>query len=197
MSSRTLSVASNPSICIGHSEIFNNCNPLHTTPINEVSGNSVDVRSFLWNKSFFNLEQAYVFIEKAWEKDGENASLWYVYGIAGEKKDPDKALAAFIKAIDINPEYWEAMYMAGKIHYDRGYNANKLAQEIPLDDAEGYKAAVALTDEHFKQALPYFEAAIAIEGDDAQTLNALKELYYRFKENDKLAAINKKIEELK
>ena len=144
-----------------------------------------------------DLDQAYVFIEKALEKDSENASLWYVYGIAGETKDPDKALAAFVKATEINPEYWEAMYMAGKIHYDRGYNANKIAQEIPLDDAEGYKAAVALTDEHFKKALPFFESAIAIEGDDAQTLNALKELYYRFKENDKLAAINKKIEELR
>jgi Tfp pilus assembly protein PilF len=144
-----------------------------------------------------DLDQAYVFIEKALEKDSENASLWYVYGIAGETKDPDSALAAFVKATEINPEYWEAMYMAGKIHYDRGYNANKLAQEIPLDDAEGYKAAVALTDEHFKKALPFFESAIAIEGDDAQTLNALKELYYRFKENDKLAAINKKIEELR
>ncbi len=100
-----------------------------------------------------DLEQAYVFIEKALEKDSENSSLWYVYGIAGEKKDPEKALEAFEKAINVNPEYWEAMYMAGKIHYDRGYTANKLSQEIPLDDQEGYKAAVAKTDEHFKKAL--------------------------------------------
>ena len=144
-----------------------------------------------------DLDQAFGFIEKALEKDTENASLWYVYGIAGETQDANRSLDAFIKAAEIKPDYWEAMYMAGKIHYDRGYEANKLAQEIPLDDAEGYKAAVATTDEHFKKALPYFEQAIAIQGDDAQTLNALKELYYRFKQNDKLEEIRKKIDSLK
>lgn len=144
-----------------------------------------------------DLEQASVFIEKALEKDAENASLWYVYGIAMENKDQERALEAFKKAIEVNPEYWEAMYMAGKIHYDRGYYANKLAQEIPLEDQEGYKVAVAKTDDHFKQALPYFESAFAIQADDSETLNALKALYYRFKDNEKLAIINDKIEELK
>jgi len=144
-----------------------------------------------------DLDQAQGFIEKALEKDAENASLWYVFGLALENKDSEKALEAFNKAVEINPEYWQAMYMAGRIHYNRGYEANKIAQEIPLDDTEGYKAAVAKTDEHFKQALPYFEQAFEIEKGDTQTLTALKELYYRFKENDKLAEITKIIDELK
>ena len=144
-----------------------------------------------------DLEQAYGYIEKALEKDEDNSSLWYVYGLALETKDGDSAIEAFDKAAEINPEYWQAIYMAGQIHYNRGYEGNKLAQEIPLDDAEGYKAAVAKADAHFKLALPYFERALALEDSDSQTLKALKELYYRFKMNDKLAEITKKIDDLK
>ncbi len=144
-----------------------------------------------------DLEQANGFIEKALEKDVENASLWYVYGLCLEKKDNEKALEAFIKAIELNPEYAAAFYMAGAVHYNRGYEANKVAQEIPLNDPEGYKAAVAKTDEHFRLALPYFEKAIEIESGDIETIKALKELYYRFKMNDKLEKITKMLEDLK
>ena len=144
-----------------------------------------------------DLDQAHGFIEKALEKDAENASLWYVYGLALEKKDDEKALESFIKASELNPEYYDAWYMCGLIHYNRGVEANKIAQDIPLDDPDGYKAAVAKTDGHFKMALPYFEKAYELNSGDAATLTALKELYYRFKDNEKLELIKAKIEELK
>ena len=142
-------------------------------------------------------EQAYGYIEKAIEKDNLNASLWYALGMAGESKAPDGALSSFQKAIDLNPQYWEAMYMAGKIHYDRGVEAINRAQLIPLDDSDGYKKLKEEADAHFKLALPFFEQAFAIEKHDFHTLSALKELYYRFKMNNKLVEIKKLLDKMK
>ncbi len=155
----------------------------------------IDLINFYLAKK--DLDQASVYVEKALEQDNDNASLWYVYGQSLEGKDGDKAIEAFDKAVEIKPEYWLAMYMAGLIHYNRGVEASKIAQKVPLNDNEGYEAAKAITDDHFKKALPYFEEVMLIEEYDPATLTALKGLYYRFKMNDKLEYINKKIEEIK
>ena len=154
----------------------------------------IDLINFYLKKD--DLDQAAKYVEKALEKDSSNASLWYVYGQALEEKAEDKAIEAFDKAIEIDPEYWLAMYMAGSIHFNRGVVASKAAQEIPLDDKDGYEAAKEKTNAHFSKALPYFERVVEIEDSDAATLKALKELYYRFQMTDKLEEINKKIEKL-
>lgn len=144
-----------------------------------------------------DLDQAQGFIEKALEKDSKNASLWYVYGLSMEKKDDERALEAFIKATEINPEYYDAFYMAGLIHFNRGVEANKVEQEIPLNDTEGYELAKEKTNSHFLLSLPYFEKALLLNVDDSATLDALKQLYYRFKMTEKLEEVTKLIDSLK
>jgi len=78
-----------------------------------------------------------------------------------------------------------------------GVNAQEAANQIPLNDEAGFKAAVEVADNHFKAGLPYFEKAFEINPNDPDLLTALRQIYYRFKMNDKLDAIQHKIDEIK
>jgi tetratricopeptide (TPR) repeat protein len=138
------------------------------------------------------------YIEKSLEMDSTNSSLWEVYGSALEKKgDKDKAIAAFKKMIDLNPEAFDGYYWVGYVYFNQGYEAQVKANAIPLSDDAGFKAAVAIADGHFKEALPYFEKAFEINKNDPQVLIGLSQMYYRFKMNDKLTEVKKLMDEKK
>ena len=138
------------------------------------------------------------YIEKALEMDSTNASLWEVYGSALEKKgDKEKAVAAFKKMISINPQAFDGYYWVGLVYFNMGVEAQDKANAIPLNDDAGFKAAVAVADGYFKQALPYFEDGYKINKQDPQLLLGLSQIYYRFKMNDKLAEVKKLMDEKK
>jgi len=143
------------------------------------------------------LEKAAEYIRPAVEKDPENFSLWNVYGSAFEDTDIEEAIKGYSRAIEINPDYFDPYYNLGTIYFNDGVEANNLAMEIPLSETEKYDATILKRDDLFKKALPYYEKAHELDPNFGDVLIALKEIYYRFKMNDKLADITKEIEELK
>jgi tetratricopeptide (TPR) repeat protein len=144
-----------------------------------------------------NLKSAFSYIEKALEKDPTNVSLWRVYGDALVDKDIEKAVAAYKKMIELEPDNFNGYYMVGYVYFNRGVEENDKANAIPLNDEVGYKAAVTRADDQFKLSLPYFEKAYELKKDDSDLLTGLKQLYYRFKDNDKLKEVQTRIDALK
>ncbi|MFA6128880.1 MAG: tetratricopeptide repeat protein [Bacteroidales bacterium] len=144
-----------------------------------------------------DVKSAFGFVEKALEKDPTNASLWQVYGRAIEDKDKQKAIDAYKKMIELDPKNFNGYYNVGTVYFNQGVEANEKANAIPLSDEAGYKAALKIADDYFTQALPFFEQAYELNKEDAELLSGLKQLYYRFKQNDKLAEVQKRIDGLK
>lgn len=144
-----------------------------------------------------DVKSAFGFVEKAIEKDPNNASLWQVYGRALEDKDKQKAIDAYKKMIELDPKNFNGYYNVGTVYFNMGVEANDKANAIPLSDDAGYKAALVVADDLFKQALPFFEQAYEINKEDSDLLSGLKQLYYRFKMNDKLQEVQKRIDGLK
>jgi len=144
-----------------------------------------------------DVKSAFVYVEKALEKDSTNASLWMVYGRAIEEKDRPKAIEAYKKMIRLDSTNFNGYYNVGTVYFNMGFEANEKATKIPLNDDAGYKAAVAVADGFFKQALPFFESAYGLNKEDAELLSGLKQIYYRFKMNDKLQEVQKRIDALK
>ena len=144
-----------------------------------------------------DVKSAFVFVEKALEKDTSNASLWQVYGRAVEDKDKQKAIDAYKKMIEFDPKNFNGYYNVGTVYFNMGVEANDKANAIPLSDEAGYKAALIVADDYFKQALPFFEQAYELNKEDAELLIGLKQIYYRFKMNDKLQEVQKRIDGLK
>ena len=145
-----------------------------------------------------DLSTGFGFIEKALEIDSTNSSLWEVYGSALEKRgDKVKAVAAFKKMIDLNPKSFDGYYWVGLVYFNQGVETQDKANAIPLSDEAGFKAKVAVADDYFKQALPYFEKGFEINKEDPQLLLGLSQIYYRFKMNDKLAEVKKLMDDKK
>ncbi len=139
-----------------------------------------------------DLSTGFGYIEKALEIDSTNASLWEVYGSALEKRgDKVKAVEAFKKMITLEPKSFDGYYWVGLVYFNMGVEAQDKANAIPLSDDKGFKAAVEIADEYFKQALPYFEQGFEVNKEDPQLLLGLSQIYYRFKMNDKLVEVKK------
>ncbi len=101
------------------------------------------------------------------------------------------AEADYKKAIELKPDYFDALFNLGVLYNNSGVALNKLADEI-TDNAKN-AAANAKATEAFKQALPLLEKALEVNPNDRNTMFALKQIYSRMQMADKLKAINEKL----
>jgi len=136
-------------------------------------------------------------IKEAVNLDPENAGLQYALGAAYDKSgDPDMAVGAYQKAIDIRPDYYEAYYNLGAVYYNTAAEKVTEMNELPLDDQAGYDLLKKESEDSFGKALPYFEKAQELNADDVNNLIALKEIYARLGMNDKYTAVSDKLKAL-
>lgn len=89
----------------------------------------------------------------------------------------DAAVSAYQKAIDLQPENFEANLNLGALYYNKAIELNKYMINLPLDADAEYTAMEKKRNGLYTQALPYFEAAHKSNPTDIPTMQALKEIY--------------------
>jgi len=131
-----------------------------------------------------NPEKLFVLLDEAKKNEPDNASLYYVEGnIYSQLGDNEKAVAAYRKCNEVNPNYEYGYIGEGVMHYS---NAVKIQDEASkeLDDAK-YMVLVKQFEEELKGCIAPFEKAFEITSDEALKVNIaeyLKNAYYRFRE---------------
>jgi tetratricopeptide (TPR) repeat protein len=95
------------------------------------------------------------------------------------------------KAIELKPDYFDALYNLGVLYNNQGVELNKQADKIT--DQKKYDAANALATAQFANAMPVLEKALEVNPTDRNTMIALKQIYLRMQLTDKLKAINEKL----
>jgi len=137
-------------------------------------------------------------IDEAIAAEPNNISLYSVkgnvfdnlYQKALEQQDSAKADEYFTKAqknyekaLEIDPEYVNAVYSLGALYYNKAaqmtQEMNKLADDYSKEGMAKYDAIKKDVDAEFEKALPYFKRAEKIDPNDLNTLIALKEIYAR------------------
>jgi tetratricopeptide (TPR) repeat protein len=142
-------------------------------------------------------EEAVAQLEKAAALYPDNASLFVAMGSTYEgMKMPQKAEEAYKKAIAIDPKTFDAQYNLGVMNYQRAADIINEANKLPLNEEKKYDALMKEANEWFKKALPYFSAALDLNGKDANTLLALKEIYAKLNDATKAAEFKKRLDEL-
>lgn len=110
-------------------------------------------------------------------------------------KDYEKLMSQaetdYKKAIELKPDYFDALYNLGVLYNNHGVALNKLADVI-TDNAK-YKAANDLATAEFAKALPILEKALQVSPKDKSTMYALKQIYARTQQPDKVKEINEKL----
>lgn len=121
--------------------------------------------------------------------------LGYLYDF---QEDADNAIEQYKKAIELNPDYYEANYNLAVVYYNKARDILSDLNNLSLDEYRKQESAyMEKATVHFREALPYFEKAVEIKPDeDIQLLETLEGVYIRLKMEDKAAVVEKQIKAL-
>ncbi len=140
-------------------------------------------------------EQAKEYLQKVIASDADNKEMYYnaLADIYAMQEDYEKAEATYQKAIEINPDYAEAVMGIGRMHYNQALRYANEATENITNEAK-MKELDAKAQELFRKALPFLEKAVNLDGENREYLMALRNVYYNLKMNDKFDAIEAQLQ---
>lgn len=134
-------------------------------------------------------EKALKYLNTAIEQKPDEAQLHHALGAVYESgfKDYAKAEESFKKAIELDPEYAQALSAIGRIYYNQA--VNKLGEANMINDSKKYQEELAVAKDLFKQALPYYQKAHNLKPDEMDCMIALRGIYYNLNMGPELEAI--------
>lgn len=107
-----------------------------------------------------------------------------------------EALVYADKAIELKPNYYDALYVAGSVHFNQAAELLKEANNTDPSDTASYDKLIKQAKDKFKVAMPYFEKAIIEKPEDTYSLNPLSTIYDQLDMDDKRDVILDKLEKL-
>ena len=137
-------------------------------------------------------KEALDYINIAIEKSPENPTYYFAKGALLEgTKEWDKAEESYKKAIQFDPNFLDANYNLGVLHYNRAADiANDANNE---QDQKKYDELKLKSEDEFKKSLPYMEKSHELDPKDVHVINTLKTIYYKLQMTDKYDEIKKKL----
>lgn len=140
-------------------------------------------------------KEAYEQNEAAIKASPSNPVLHYIKGnLADKLGKEEEAVAAYKKAIELKPDYFDAVYNLGAMFFNEGAEMANKANSIPPNKVAEYDAAKKKFEAKFKEALPYLEKAHELNAADVSTMQSLKQLYTRLGDLVKAGEMKKKLE---
>lgn len=139
-------------------------------------------------------------LQKAIENDPKNKVLYYNSGILyTQSKELDKAEAMYKKALEIDPNYYEANLNLGYTLLTPGIEIFNKANKLPGTAAyqKQYKAEIAKAGAQFDLAKPYLLKAVEVNPTSKDALINLKNYYLGKNDMVNATATQKRIEALK
>jgi tetratricopeptide (TPR) repeat protein len=160
-----------------------------------------------------NIPEARRVLQLAIERDPDNANLHYAFGVNYDQMSKDtnysqadrefaynEAIKAYKKAIELQPDYFNALYNLGALYFNEGINFFQEADQILRGgySNENLRRSSQLEEKSKtiwrNDAQPYLEQAFSLidENDESYeiVLRSLRELYMRTGQTDKLEATN-------
>jgi tetratricopeptide (TPR) repeat protein len=152
-------------------------------------------------------------LKAAIEKEPDNVTIYTTLGNvndqmnqkereAGNFEKADEYFAEALKyytlATEKDPANFDAVYSQGALYYNKAASYTNRINELANDfSSEGTKKYDALKDEmdsYFDQAMPFFTKAIGMNPNDLNTLIALREIYARKNDMDKVSEYKARID---
>jgi tetratricopeptide (TPR) repeat protein len=133
-------------------------------------------------------------LEKAIAADPNNVNLYVVLGqVYDQTKKPDLAQANYEKALKIDPANANANFNLGVLHFNKGADISKKLNAMSAANQTKNAAKMEpLIKKHFSTALPYFEAALKANPNDATIMDTIAKVYTALGRSKEAEAMNKK-----
>jgi tetratricopeptide (TPR) repeat protein len=124
------------------------------------------------------------------ENNPNNVNLYQILGQSYEQiGEQDKALETYKKAIEVQPDYGNAIFNVAAIYINRASEDYNVARNLPLEESKKYEELKAKGDESLKLALPYLERSLELTPNDEDVINALKDAYKNLQMTEELKAL--------
>jgi len=155
-----------------------------------------ELNIYLTNQEF---DKAKENLAIAAEQDPTNEILWFSLGsVLDNLGNAEDAIGAYIKALEIAPEYFDANYNLGALYFNQAVQGINKANDMwkpRMTKAESAAQKQAEDDAKalFATAMPYLESAHASEPSDVETMRSLRDIYARTGEDDKLVEMSAKL----
>ena len=122
-------------------------------------------------------------IDKAIENNPSSVDLWFGRGrIFYALKDYDQSIDSFKKVVELKPDLFEGNYYLGVFYTIKGDALNKEMNEKQYSSQAVYDADLKVVNDVYKEAVPWFEKAHQIKPDDVDTLEFLKSICFRLRD---------------
>ncbi|MBC6989934.1 tetratricopeptide repeat protein [Hymenobacter sp. BT491] len=138
-------------------------------------------------------------INRAIAADPTNSNLYAVLGsIYDQNKQSDQALAAYRKAVEIDPNNFDAQFNLGVYNYNKAADAYTKASKMDLASYQkSGKKLEADGKKYFQDSVPYFEKALQLQPNDRATISSLQKVYFRLGRTADADKMNAKLSALK
>lgn len=113
---------------------------------------------------------------------------YYNLGVAASQGNNEKAMGYYKKAIELKPDYADAYINIGAIIIEK---ANSIIEEMnkSLSNYKKYDKLQSQQFDIYREALPWYEKAYAIDDKNISVIQTLMALYEKLEMTDKLNKI--------
>lgn len=138
-------------------------------------------------------EEAIDYLNKVIAAEPNNAQYQDVLGNVYESglKDFENAEKCYAKALELDPNYVEALSNLGRIYYNQAINVQGDANMI--SDNKLYQEEIAKAKALFEKARPYFEKAHQQKPEQREYMVALRGIYYNLNMGKEFEEIEAKL----
>ena len=124
-------------------------------------------------------------IDAAIESNPENVDLWFGRGrIFFALKQYDESIASFQKVVELKPELFEGNYYLGVFYTIKADEMNKVMNEKQYSSQTAYDTDLKEVNAVYMEAVPWFEKAYEMKKDDVNTLDFLKSICFRLRDEE-------------
>ena len=127
-------------------------------------------------------EKAEKYLDAAIQQDPTNPSFYRAKGSLFEKMDePEKAAEMYEKALSIDPQDFLSQYNLGTVKLNAVIKFHEQVNNIT--DADEYNKSILQVYDGYESVIPYFEKAHEVNPTERNTMEMLKQLYFRLRNN--------------
>jgi len=143
-------------------------------------------------------EKAFEYISMAIEQNPNDAQFYVIKGtLLEELKRKQQAQTEYEKAIELQPENFDANYSLGAFYYNTAVDTLDWADKnVPITDFAKLGEYKEISNGFFEKSLPYLEKAYAQQPKNVNVLGTLKTIYYRLGKMEEYEKMKTELEAL-
>jgi tetratricopeptide (TPR) repeat protein len=144
-----------------------------------------------------NSERAEKILSRMSEEYADNPIVFFALGVAYDQiKMPAEAERAYLRAIELHPEYFDAIFNLGAFYVTQGVELKTEADALPWTENRRFDELIEQSTGMFQKAVPMLEKALEMRPNEIPVMATLRDIYVHLRMMDKAMSMSAEIERI-